>query len=668
MGNPNKFIAVALAVVVLGVVLGVGAFWWHTANERRAQEDRAREVFEPARKKLEEAAAEQTYDIDKTIRVIHAIDMAVQEEEDLEAFLKQMAAIDYRGVAPDVLKARDRVLDVLMRLYARQTSIENQAATFTVTRTVLSTMSLVDVDLATAAGAPPGLDPEQAKSVLADLRRQQEERRELLDDLAQLETELIEVMVDYSETYYRHVGEWDKLVARRDRAYLASTHRNWGATIAAADSAIQLAPRETEAHLLLALAKIEQASTNPESKDLDEAIATLDALIEAHPERSAPALLLRGVAMARRGDADEATLNFEQASAYYPKQAAALTDMLDPYAVRNYLRRSQEGQRIVDVYQATMLGAGFFSPDLQLARLHFSRGEDEKGRKKILDHFSRRRNQERFELILSDIEFCEDFLGTQMDQILVEDSHLSLVVQPTLLGSKVDVGVANGSERDLFNATLFLAVRFTDMHHDDFEIFKVGETVPVVKGREETDFGTQVIDREFLGVPKGVDDIVLHRAILLTDDVVTWVDTDEHRLALARTAAATEEERAAWFTAMGTTPEALRDAVASTAQASIDFELGRDDVSVELPRELAVLNPVFRLKQGDKTHAPTVNNLESEGISLQFGDIANFEADGALQDATLEISSRHGSFEVGFDLRRKRPTSVRYLPPVARRQ
>lgn len=657
----RRWVLAAISVPLLGIAFVLGGWWWYIDSVRSAQEAHARAVFQPARDAMQAAREEPVVDLDKTVRVIHAVDRAVTERDDLQEFLTALARADYRGVAPDVLAARDRLLDVLMRLYAQQTRLENQEATFTVTRTVLSAMSLLNVDLSTAAGVPPGLDTAQAQTILGDLRKDQQARKELLDGLVELESELIGAMTEYSAVYYKWVGEWDRVVARRDRAYLAAAAGNWAAAESAAREAIELAPQETEAHLLLALSLIESSRQAPETDRLPEALEVLDRYLDGHPDRTAPALLLRGVAASLQGRTQEAALSFEQASAYYPRQAEILTDMLDPYQARAYLRRSREGQRIVDLYRATMLGAGAFSPDLQHARMLYAAGESDAARKKVLDHFSRRRNQARWDLILADVEFCANYFGAEFDAVFVEDSHLFLQVEPTLLGSKLDVRVQNGTQREVRNATLLLALRFTDMHREDFEVFKVGETVPVVAPRSATRFGELPVEYEFLGQKKGVDDIVLHRAILVADDAVMWVDTDEHRLALARTDAADEATRERWYAAMKTSPEELQRAVVSSAEVGLDLGLGDDDVLVQLPRELALLNPVFRLRRDGNESAPEANVLDRDKIDLRFADVANFDDATTGGAATLVVSSRWGSFEVDLDLARRAVRAVRFV-------
>ncbi len=658
--NPYRWLLIPFVIVVSAVLI----WQWQKYDALKTAQEEATVLFSPALNALEVKEPEASYDIDKTVRVIHAMDRALESESDLRSYLQVMVRQDFKGVAPDVLEARRKVMDVLMKVYAGQTELENQEATYTVTRTLLSAMSMVQADVSvTAPGAT--LDKEQAKTILNDLRKEQAERRELLDTLSGLELELLTVMNDYSSVYYAHLAEWDELCLLRDRAYLAASEGNWQAALDASSAAAAKAPEDVEAHLLEAWALIELSSNTESGQQQVEAITKLNNFVKQHPDRTAPALLLLGIANARSGNGPEATLLFQQAAAYYPKQAAMLTDMMDPYTARSFLRKSKEGIKIIDLYQATMLGAGIFSPDLHLAQAFFAAGEGEKGRKKVLDHFSRRRNQEQWNLILEDLKYCSEKMGSEFEKILVEDSHLFLETSTTLLGSALDVVVSNQSDRPLRNATLLMAIRFTDMHRDDYQVFKVGETVPVVAANTKTDFGTLEIDWEIFGQKKGADDIVLGRAILITDDAVVWVDTDQYRLAQTRPTGTNKKSQdvvsaeKSWFDAMKISPESLSDLVEKSGKVDVDLGIGKDDLKLVLPRELAWMDPVFRV--GDTMgEGPSKNELTKDGIRLEFADLANF--DDPQKPVRVVAYSRYGSLEFLVDVPARKILDVRWNP------
>ncbi|MBW2256326.1 MAG: hypothetical protein JRI25_17260 [Deltaproteobacteria bacterium] len=459
---------------------------WAEKREQRASDRHARhanDAFEPVIDALEEGAAanpEATYDIDKTIRVIHQIDLALQQEGSLDEYLKAVAVQDYRDVAPKVLEARRDLMDVLLRLYAKQVEAEDQQAMWEFTsELLLSTLSVVEVSGDLNLTSPEGgfsIDRAQAQELLTELKDDKAERRQLVRDISALEKELIESLFEYSDVYYTYVQEWDQLSVLRDRAYLAVWNGDWEEAIVSAELAIEQAPHEREAHLIKAMALIEQ-----DDMERDEEIGRLlSDYIEDHPESSAPAFLLLGVHHTRRGQTKAARLAFQQSAAYFPKQSDELTDMLDPYKMRSFLRKSREGSFIVELYKSTMLGAGYFSPDLQMARVLFEQGDDEAARTKVLDHFARRRQQQQWDFILSDVRFCHDLLGPDFWEIFPEDTYIDLVVSPTTFGSGLKLAINNRSTRTLHNATLVLALHFTDSYPGDYEAMTAPETMPAV--------------------------------------------------------------------------------------------------------------------------------------------------------------------------------------------
>lgn len=648
---------VVLLVAAIAVPVA-GGLWWRDraarAHERRLrqQEEQAAAVFEPARDKLRDGSEERAVDLDDTIRVVHGLDLALREHDDLEAYLRTIARQDYRGVAPEVLEARARVLDVLQPLYAKQTELEDQRAMWDLTsEMLLATLSVVGVSGKINVVNPSGaveVDRAQAEALWKDLKDRQAERRQLQRDVQALDQQLFDALVDYADTYWKYVDEWDRLSVLRDRAYLAAHAGDWEAALASASLAIERAPTEREAHLLAAMAILEAGNADrfPEAK------ALLEESIAQHPDQTAPALLLLGVLAARTGDTAAARLNLQQAAAYYPKQSDALLDMLDPYRMRAFLEKSREGGYIVELYRSTMLGSGYFSPDLQLARLHFEEGDFEAGRAKVLDHFARRRAQQQWDFVIGDIEFCQGLLGADFRKIFPEDAWLDLQVSRPLIGSGLGLAVVNRGDRTLHNATLVLALHLTDQFPGQYTAIPAPTTVPAVVAHDTTSFGSLDPELQVAGQPKTVDDIVEHRAILIADEAVVWVDTDAFKIAeadefrKAREAAragvgpavAAGAEHAPIAPLYGRLVQSL-----TGAELSIDPRYGADDVRITLPRELAILHPVFRLWYGGADHSPVENLLDTSHIRLKFASVANFDdASQPRGDLALGLSSPFG--------------------------
>ncbi len=639
---------------MLAVLLPAGGWWlWTTSAERarqealRAQEAKAAEVFDAAEAKL--APEGPGYDIDKTVRIIHSVDVALQEHDDFEGYLRYMAKQDYRDVAPEVLASRKALLEVLQPLYAKQVELEDQQAMWEMTsELLLATLSVVSVSGDVDMIAPSGefsVDREQARALWQDLKERQADRKQLQRDIAELDQQLVDALVDYAAVYYRYLDEWDELSILRDRAYLAVHNEDWDAAASAARLAIEKAPKEREAHLLLAMSLIEGGHLEQEMEIRD----LLDETMKEHPDQSAPALLLVGALEAKVGNHDAARLAFQQAAAYYPKQSDALLDMLDPYKMRSFLKKSREGGFIIEQYKATMLGAGYFSPDLQLARQLFDAGDFAGGKAKVLDHFARRRNQEQWDFILDDITFCQELLGPDFWQIFPEDSYLDLEVSESLMGSNLNLAVKNRSPRTLRNATLVLVLHFTDMVPGMYEALPAAQTLPAVPAHETTSFGSLPIDVEYGGKAKTVDDIVQHRAILVTNDAVVWVDTDEYKI--QRASGEVEDH--------GPTGEAVRpiaerhpefletrEAIVAGLSQGLDLHIeqkyGSDNVLVELPRELSILRPIFRLRYGEQVFSAEDNVIEGDRIQLRFAGVENFDDVEAVDDLELIVGSPFG--------------------------
>ncbi len=658
VGSLKRGCVTAMVLLVVIVAGMIAARDIARNRQQEAQQEKAKTEFAPVFEKLEEASSlgEGDYDLDQTIRVLHGMDHgirgALERDESLREYLAAMASADYRGVAPEVIEARSAMLEVLYELYAVQLEEEAQQELWEYSgEMLLAMMSVVEVDAAAGPLGPVGalsVDRAQAQAELDLLRERHEDEIDLIQEHARLETDLFDAMLEYADAYYRYVEEWDRLCVMRDRAYLAAHEGNWPAAIEAADAAIALAPHEKEAHLLKALALVESGAV--EGTSVEDLLADY---IHAHPESTAPAQLLLGVHYARQGNRDEASLQLQQAAAYYPRQSQQLADLLDPYKQRAFLRKTREGNFIVGQYQSTMLGAGYFSPDLQMARIHFASGEHEEGRRKVMDHFARRRSQEQWELVLSDIQFCETTLGDDFRTLFPEDSYLDLGVKPTLFGNKVKVWVDNRSPQTLHNATLVHCIQFTDMHPDDYQTF-TSPTQPAVLAHDRTDFGELEVEYVWFGETKNVDHIVTQRAVVIANEAVAWVDTDQYKIGEAEEFREMRRKRATGLIEnpaerLSTSPlvDKVLDEVRGRTELRFESKLLGDKVSLELPREFSILKPVFRLQVEDEVIEPQTNLIEGDKILLEFTGIPGSESDQP-GELTLVVSSVLADVELTF--------------------
>ena len=254
--------------------------------------------------------------------------------------------------------------------------------------------------------------------------------------------------------------------------------------------------------------------------------STLDTYIAQHPDKTAPAMLLRGVLYQRMGNAEQALSCFHQASVEYPRQADQLSDMFDSYCMRNYLNKTSEGLYLLQLYRSMMEGNGLFSPNLMKAKYYADNGRQEESRNEIYNHFFRRGNQKYYDGLLSDMQFCEKNLPVGFKQLLIDRKFLDVKVEPDpqwlILtdDDEMQVTVRNKSGKRLENVRLFLCIHFTDMYKDEYHVVKVPQTMSIIEPNEEikmTDVPLGFRDKTY-------GDITRIRAIAMTDDRLCWVD------------------------------------------------------------------------------------------------------------------------------------------------
>lgn len=660
--RPNRRrLGLALAFVALLALVGA-AFWWSAANAKRHEEaaNAARTELAPLAQKFAEPVHDDgPYDVDKTMRVLAELDRAARESRSTREWVERVARQDFRGVPKDVLAVRARVLDVLVRMAGVLGRVEDHDQNWAEYRSVLEAVEMANATSVKVSLGPIAVgtnaDERVRQKARAELETLLAQRGELLRALEPLEKELFAAL-DAGAPVLRRVGEdWQRLCLARDAAYLAAVRRDWDATQRRAMEAIELSPSETEAHLLVALAKVESADAA--SPELDETRALLDRLLAEHPDQAAPVLLLRGAWNAKRGRDADARADFELAATRYPEQSARLKDLVDPYALRGYMRDTTQGRNVTGLYQALSLGAGWFSPELQLARLAFARGDRAEGRRQTLEHFQRRRKDRQWDLVLYDVDFCESLLGDDFAALFPEVSYLDLVIEPTTLSSLVsgaaklvgqqaeralEAKVVNRSDRSLANAALVICLRVTDMHPDDYAPIAL-PTQPAVPARTTTTFGAVELDPAVKARGKTLDDVVEPiRAILLTDEAVFRLDSIRFKNdAIERYAS--EQAGRVPVSLPARLDEAVQRVVA--ARDAMKLELGATQWRVELPRDVAVLGPLFRLEYDDKRVDQALDPGDVENVIEEGRVVLRFDrsiwAVGAKKPESVRVTARN---------------------------
>ncbi len=695
----KKITWTVVAVVVLGIAaLIVWHFW--PVETINLEEYTPSEEFEPAWEAMTNQPEEKapTYDIEETVRAMNALEVAQCQSEDFMSYLEYVAKQDFTRVAPEVLEQKKKLFPILQRLYELQKehkelddvwmlmrSATSGASTFVSEVNPVGVLGSMLTGDATLSSISVGSSMEKAQTAAFDeYEKQKELKRQLEREIEAVRLSYIEYLEDYAPIYYKYMQEWNTLCLKKDKAYIDLYSSRPLDAYNQSQEILKDYPTNREALLLKGLSLIQistwtlpspslqggggihanegQDSLSSSSHELSqpdermallsEAEGVLDQYIQLYPSRSAPALVLKGLLYREQGEVGKAVSFFDQASIEYPRQAAALTDLLDSYKARTYLNKSAEGKYLLRLYRSTMEGFGIFSPNLLKAHYYAEHDDVENSKKEIFNHFYRRSNQGVYDCLLSDMQYCEDNMYSSFRQILLEQSFLDVAVEPTMnwtLSDKDDeikVTINNRSDIDLENVRIFLCLHYTDMYKDEYDVQKL-PSVNIIKHNDKTEIGVVKLNYE----DKKYNDITRIRAIAMTDDKICWIDNVDYKYMKAQeTVARGENAQLSTVNSQLSTPQAqllsdfnINDSkllslisqgiqiYGTVSDGNIWNDMKQDvknlvtgkdrKLRIELPRILTLIDPVFSLHQlndKDKSIRPSENYLSGSNIRLKF--------------------------------------------------
>ena len=518
------------------------------------------------------------YDLEQTIRVINAMELAQMHAESFDDFLDYMAKQDYTGVAPDVLEAKRKLFPLLEYTYKLQQQDEQLNNIWMLMRSVargseslMDDTSLIELimmmhsDIFALFHLASGGDVEKSlNEAFEQYEKDVKLKAQVREDLDRLRESYRKYLEYYVPIYKKYMGEYDALCVEKDQAYFDLYGGRADDALQHTQNILNKYPDNAEAMLLQSMGLILESASEtqpipsismndietgqplpdheeeerpqlPMSVKQREASDMLKRYTELYPTRTAPALMLEGLLYQQLGDQNTAMLRFHQASVEYPRQAERLTDMLDAYNMRTYLTKTPEGQYLRRLYASTMEGYGLFSPNLQKARYYANQGDMEESRKEIFNHFFRRGNQGIYDELLSDMQFCEENLYGPFKSLLIEQSYIDVSVKPTSSWlfwkdkNEVHVSLSNRSDLRLENVRVFLCIHYTDMYKDEYDVVKVPKTLNIIEPRSTADLETVELKYK----DKNYDDITRIRAIAMTDDRICWIDEVKYKEAMA---------------------------------------------------------------------------------------------------------------------------------------
>lgn len=666
------------------------------------------------------------YDIEETVRIMHGLELAQSQSEDFYAFLEYMAKQDYRLVADDVLQSKTKLLAILQEMFVLEKEHEELsdiwvlaksfgagANTFvreTDTKGVITTVAATATGNLAAIlclGNSAGL--RQAKAaVFEEYDREMELKKSLSKKIDALKMAYIEYLTEFTPIYNKYMEEWDRLCLEKDKTYFDLYAGRMTDAYNTAEKILKDYPRNREALLLKSLSlihigsgymnqptdanvvSISQEVNYIDTKEVKgewnehfvEADMTLENYMEAYPGYSAPALALKGLLHLRLGESSRAMSYFDQAAMEYPRQAAQLTDMLDSYRVRTYLNQTAEGQYLLRLYRSTMEGYGMFSPNFLKAQYYAQIGDSQKSQTEIYNHFFRRGNQGIYDCLLSDMQYCENYLYGSFKELLMERHYLDIYIKANdgLLssGDEIKVAIHNRSDIDLENVRAFLCIHYTDMYTDEYDVVKV-PAVNVVSHYEKKELGTVKLEHP----GKTTKDITRIRAIIMTDDKICWVDEPKYKqsrglnLSAGSTsasssltdfakqdfvkehhleAASLEHEIKTGINVIAPSGKSNASFVGKMTSGITDM-FSKQNLKIELPRILTFIDPTFSIHEimdTEKAVLPVQNYLAGSIIRLEFdykpkeeeliplyiySSFANFKIDILYRDGKYEVKN-----------------------------
>lgn len=605
----------------------------------------------------------RTYDLEETIRIMNGMELAQSSSGDFLDFLDFMARQDFSHVPADVMEAKKTLFPVLQELYELDEEykelhiwanlVSKIGSVFCTDANVMygsqvnSTDGLIwrvgeaiDPILSSASNMTHHLRMMNS-GIFDDFVKNQDLKKSNRKRVKKIRAQFIAYLEQYAPVYIKYMKEWDKVCLLKDKAYLNLYKGQSAEALESVDSILRHYPKNREAMLLKSWALLQSVS----SRDMAVAVSSSDApqticpsnIVEArkilmaymdqYPNRTAPALLLLGVSYLNENDPEKALSYLDQASIEYPRQAESLKDMLDSYRTRTYLHSSEEGYQLLQLYQSTMEGFGFFSPNLVKAKWYANNGDLASSEQEVMKHFTRRSNQCAFDCFENDLRFCEQYLYPSIKGLMPENTFVEVDISKAkaLLGLKsksgeVNVVVRNNSSYDLENVRIFLCIHYTDMLSGGSYVLKC----PTIN-RVGVGSSTELANIPISYCGKGFDQIARVRAIAVTDKSVSWMkvynvddnvfymDDYEEDLTLFRV------NTESFLSSIHKDGSVLIKSIIEGTRFSLEKKeiaiVGKTKLVVYVPREVVYFNPKFDLDGSQKPEEVTV---ESDYVRIEF--------------------------------------------------
>jgi len=477
--------------------------------------------------------------LEATIKTIFVLDEAIKNVKDVNEFKEYLYKFDKSGVAPEVIDCFLKLIPILDDLYDSEIEKEINESIWTA---FSDFGSITGVALASGLQIysgdyiKGGLNLVKAGTDALDTAGARYEKEvEITKRINKVKNKYLDYIKFSSPIYLKYMTEWDKLCAQRDQAYISLYNSNYNKVLKFSEEALRISSTDREATLLKGFALLKLNNTNSGNSEAQlsntEIQNLLDNYFNRFPKSTAPAFVLKGIFEYKKGNIESAMTSFDEASILYPKQAEELLDLANIFKIRSSIFRSVESEFISKSYMSMMEGFGNFSPNFQKAIIHNNLGNSDKALEEIRRHFFRRGNQVVQDYLPGDLNFCNKYLTDIFSKMFVEHPFVDIEVSE---GSIIDpknslrVKMINNSDRFIENVRLFLCIHFTDTYKDSYQVFRVPDALNNLDAFSEKKFDNPlVVNFKWLDNEKEVPgDIVRIRGVIITDDIVSWIDEE----------------------------------------------------------------------------------------------------------------------------------------------
>lgn len=589
--------------------------------------------------------------LEATIKVIFTLDEAIKNVKDVQEYTEYLYKQDMTGVASDVISSYQKLLPVLDNLYDAEAEKEVGESVWTAFSEFGSVTAVAvnsGIQIYEGDVIRGGLNLAKAGADAMSIAGDRYEREiEVLKKIKKVKETYLEYVKFSSPIFLKYMTQWDKLCAQRDQAYISLYNSNYQKVVEFADRALELSPNDRESILLKCFALLslnnDKAISNDERKitQFKEIETILASYFEKFPSSTAPAFVLKGILEYQKGEIENAFTLFDEASILYPKQSEALLDLMNIFKIRGSIFRSVESEFIVKTYMSTMEGFGNFSPNFQKAIIHRNLGNKPEAIEEIKRHFFRRGNQVVQDYLPGDLNFCNKYLPTVFSEMFVERPFVDIEVSE---GSIIDpknslrVKMTNNSNRTIENVRLFLCIHFTDSYKDNYQVFKVPDALNSLAPYSEKDFEEPLeIIYEWLGNKKIVpEDIVKLRGVIITDDIVSWIDEKGFKFQTAK-------DRSQEYNKLKTDLPKELISVLEKSEISVDQGYVYNDIVFTVPKELINSEPYVTINDINSINPIQSKSKQIDGQKLVYKFRTRVSVDNLKE---IHIITKSGSLKI----------------------